>query len=208
VFHGLDDWCSLLALVFVVNFGGLITISLLSQPALIARYALPASLPMVLLPLVVAWRLDRRGPLILTVVGLMGSAPLVATRFQGMELGFAELAAFLDDHVDPNSAVVALAVDGSADELWLEMERAALDYYPLERVSVSQLAVAPVQEVDRMSILRDPRAIYVIVFRVDPTDAIRAAGRRLEGIVLDGTVYDKLLFTPYRLLRVAPMGGA
>ncbi len=54
-------------------------------------------------------------------------------------------------------------------------------------------------------ILRDSRALWLVTFLADPTEALRAAGRRVEQIEIEGKLFDQLYFEPYRLIRVAAM---
>lgn len=54
-------------------------------------------------------------------------------------------------------------------------------------------------------ILRDPRAMYLVVLWADPFAILKTAGRRPELFTIDGRTYSQLLFSPYRLVRVAPL---
>lgn len=202
------DWCGLLMITFVTTFGGLAVVAWLIHPAMVARYALPASIPLLLLPLIVAYRLDRRAPLFILVVFAVGNAPLMLTHRQSVTPGFRELSLFLKEHVDPAREAVVMAIDGTVDQEWADMERAAPAYYPVGDLPVHELPVVTEGDIVDPAVLRDPRGLYLIVFRADPTALLEAAGRRLKSIPLDGRWYDQLLFAPYRLLYAAPLSDS
>jgi hypothetical protein len=71
---------------------------------------------------------------------------------------------------------------------------------PLEELLLEADGVTP-----RNAILQDPRGLYMVVLWADPFPILKAAGRQPVSIIHDGRPYSRLLFTPYRLIRVAPL---
>jgi hypothetical protein len=199
------DPCGLLLLWLLCAWSGLWAVSWLGQPAMVTRYALPAAVPALLLPLVVGHRIDRRVPLLVTLVLLLWTAPQWIGHGLEVDQGFRELTQYVQKHVDPESEAAVLTFDDALSEDWKDVERLALAYYPLEDRPIYELAVSRVNARSEPSILQDPRALYLIVFRADPFRMIEAAGRTVAPIQHQGTSYSRLLFAPYRLIRVAPL---
>jgi len=206
LFTGADDLCGLLLVWFGCAWFGLLVISWIAHPAMVARYALPASIPALLIPLLVAYRLDRRAPLIIIVVFAIRAAPELVTHATEYDPGFRELAALLNRHVDPETEGVILTIDNRTYPNWEDMERLVFDYYPLDDIPVQALHLGPDGVTPKNSVLEeDPRALYMVVLWADPFAILEAAGRQARPIYLDGVAYSQLLFTPYRLVSVAPL---
>ncbi|MEK6674314.1 MAG: glycosyltransferase family 39 protein [Planctomycetota bacterium] len=193
---------TLLACWLLCSFGGLLLISWIAQPALVDRYALPATIPALLLPLLMIQRLGHRVAVAIAAIFLLAAIPESLFRNNQPHLGFRELSIFLNDRVDPKREAVVLAIDGTADQEWSDLERLAFRYYPLEGQPVHELPIR--HEPDTSNpILQDPRALYVVAFRADPIPTLQAAGRQIEPFEVEGTNYSQLLFAPYRLMRIA-----
>lgn len=228
---GVGDPVLLLLCWFVCIVLGLVILSWALQPMFVLRYALPAAIPVLLLPMIVVSRLHPRAPLGVVVLFAAVSGPQWITFGQEVDPGFRELTTYVEEALDPASTAVVLTMDAPPDSSWAAMERLATAYYPIEDRPVYELYVPPrgkpAQIPPRVSgrggnevpssaaweiltddsILRDPRALYLIVFRARPEWMIQAAGRRLASFRVNGVSYSKLLFSPYRLVKVAPMSG-
>ena len=195
---------ALLLTWLVCAWAGLILISLVVLPVTVTRYALPAAIPALFLPLLFADWLQHRAPLILVAVFVAGTAPDWITRNWEVSPGFRELTAYVREHVDSETEAVVLTVGHAETPHWVEMQRLALEYYPLDDRPVYELLIDKDGQSEPGSILEDPRRLYLIVFRSDPFPVILEAGRRPEAIEYEGTSYSQLLFSPYRLICVAP----
>jgi hypothetical protein len=204
-FTGREDPCGLLLLWLMCAWSGLLVISWLGQPAMITRYALPAAVPAMLLPLVVCHRLDPRVPPLVALLFLLGTAPQWAAHGLDVDQGFRELSRYVRQHVDPETEAVVLTLDDATSADWKDVERLALAYYPLADRPIYELPVTRARPPSEPSILQDPRTLYLIVFRAEPFQLIEQAGREVTPIKYDGTSYSRLLFAPYRLIRVAPL---
>jgi hypothetical protein len=203
LFGGPRDICGLLLLCWLGGFGGLLLISWLAHPAMVARYALPAAVPALLLPLVMAHRLDRRAPLLIMAVFAITALPgSLARRF---DPGLRELAQYLAKRVDPNTDVVVVTMDQTIYPGWEDSERLGFLYYPMPNVPLEELLLEADGVTPRNAILQDPRGLYMVVLWADPFPILKAAGRQPVSIIHDGRPYSRLLFTPYRLIRVAPL---
>ncbi len=185
---------------------GLIVISWIAQPALVDRYALPASIPALLLPVLVVSRIRRFAPLFLAGIVCAASAPDWAMYRWDVRPGFRELAAYLRDHVDPRTDVVVQVIDNATYPGWEDMERLGFAYYPLNGRAIMELPLRPDGAVADAAAWQDPRQFYLVVFRADPVPLMERAGRRLEPFEVDGAYYSQLLFEPYRLVKAAPRG--
>jgi hypothetical protein len=206
IFLGPDDLCGLLLTCFVTVWFGLLLISWVVHPAMVARYALPAAIPALLLPLLVVHRLDRRLPWILFV--LFGAVGLRDWVLHGREAepGFRELSAYLAEHVDPKRDAIVLTIDLPTHAEWADAERLSFQYYPVRDYPILELQSAPDGRSPRNpEVFRDPRAMYLVVFRADPFEILANAARTAEPFWIDGAAYSQLLFSPYRLARVAPL---
>ncbi len=193
--------------VLLSNWVGLILISFLGQPALIDRYAIAASIPAMLIPLAAARRLDARLPwLVLSVIVAVGVLDS-ANRWNGPEPGFRELSRFLDEHARPDRVAVVLATDGRLPRGWEAMERIAFEYYPLHVAEWHEIRVRVPSDPQDHPIFYDPRGLLVVLFRADPVPLLQRAGRRIETWEIGGQHLTQLLFSPYRLLKVAPIAG-
>jgi hypothetical protein len=204
LFAGREDICGLLLVWWLCAWFGLLVISWLTHPAMVARYALPGAVPMLLLPLVVAHRLDRRVPLVVMAVFIASAAPVWMGRT--FEPGCREMVAYLNTHVDPEGGAVVLAID-SGRLGWEEMERMPFRYYPLDDLSLLELPLRPNGRPVDDRVLTDPRTLYLVVFRSEPSEILAGTGRRIVPIVEKGLSYSQLLFAPYRLVVVAPLAG-
>jgi hypothetical protein len=220
------DLCVLLGIWLVFAWGGLLAISWLAQPALVPRYALPAALPALLIPLVVAHRVDQRAPLAIMAVGMAVGISQWQARAGEPHFGQRELSMFLNENVDPDTSAVVLAIDGTAPTEWADTERLGFCYYPLEDLPLYELPIQVPSGAESAAAvasppggrrgllppprgpaatLSDPRTLYVVVFRADPLPAIKAAGRRLLPFRVGDESYSQLLFPPHRLMRVASL---
>ncbi|MBI4716648.1 MAG: glycosyltransferase family 39 protein [Planctomycetes bacterium] len=199
------DVCGLLLWWLGCAWFGLVVISWLRQPVLVDRYALPAGVSAILLPLIIAERLHRRAALWVAAVFFLGTAPDWATRHWDVRPGFRELVTYVREHADPATEAVVQVIDNATYPGWSDMERLAFRYYPLEDRPVYELELDPKGGIRNGTILDDPRALYLIVFRADPFPIIAAAGRRAAPMVIDGVAQTQLLFQPYRLARVEPL---
>ncbi|MGB2986720.1 MAG: glycosyltransferase family 39 protein [Phycisphaerae bacterium] len=203
LFAGAEDLCGLLLLCFLGGWFGLLVTSWLAHPAMVARYALPAAVPALLFPLIVAFRLDRRAPVILMLVFVIGTAPAWVNREFGP--GLRELAMYLEEYVDPEREAVVVIMDATIQPGWEDSGRLGFQYYPMENVPIEELLLNPDGLTARNSILEDPRGLYLVMLWADPFPVLEAAGRQALPIVHEGRSYSQLLFTPYRLVRVAPI---
>lgn len=200
---GRADACPLLLWWLAAAWLGLVVVSWLITPLTVPRYALPAAVPVLLLPIVVANRLRWWLGAALTVFVATASSPGWLAGSARITPGMRELVAFLEEHADPRHEAVALVIYDDPNEA--ELERLALRYYPLEKVPVHELHLNVPPGGPGDAILRDPRAIYLVLFLGDPQPRLEAAGRRIEPVTVEGETYPLLLFTPYRLMRVAPV---
>lgn len=223
-----SDLFWLLAVWLAVAWGGLLLISWLAHPAMVARYALPAAAPAILLPLIALQRLDRRLPLLIAGLFAVGTAPVWATRAERVKPGFREMVQFLDDYADPQHEAVVLAIERTTSPGWEEMDLLGFEYYqsskfeirsskntesnstsPHRHIATSQRSPIEVLYLRNgrpdgdQPILRDPRALWMVTFLADPISAIESAGRRVEQIEIGDKVLDQLFFEPYRLIRIA-----
>lgn len=209
--RGRNDLCGLLLAWFLASWFGLLVISWLAHPAMIARYALPAAIPAMLIPLVVAHRLDRRAPLVIMVAFMLAATPDWMTRGYAREgpsvtrdaPGLRELSRYLQEHVDPDHEAAVLTLDATIVSGWEDSERLAFVYYPMEGVPLEELRLNPDNMTAQNDVLQDPRGLWLIVLWCDPFPVLEAAGREPLPIIDEGRSYSQLLFTPYRLVRVA-----
>ena len=195
--------CGLLIACLVGSWFGLLVISWIAHPAMVARYALPAAIPALLIPLIVAQRLHRLAPLVIAVVFVVGSAPSWMNR--EVNVGLRELAQFLVEHVDPDRELVILTMDNTIYAGWEDSERLGFRYYPVPGLPVSELYLEPDGVTARNDVLKDPRGLYLIVLWADELKIIESAGRRIVPITIDGVELSRLLFEPYRLIHIAPL---
>jgi len=211
-----------LAVVWLLaTWGGLLVISSVAHPAMVARYALPAAAPALLLPLLVLNRVDRRLPLLVAAAFAIGTAPVWATRPAHVVSGFREMVEFLDEYADPTREAVVVVVERTASPGWEEVDLLGFEYYgggeaarqhgnkarheEKARYEIEVLYLRNGKPDGDQPILRDPRALWLVVFLADPIEAIRSAGRNVEQIAIENQVFDQLYFKPYRLIRVAPV---
>ena len=195
----------LLLMWLACSWVGLLGLSVVAGPLGVVRYALPAAVPALLLPLVVARAVHRVLPLVIAglVVGL--TSPRWIDFGTEVEPGFRELTKYIGENLDPSREAVVLVRDTASFPHWPEVDRLALAYYPIAGREVHELDARLEGALAEGSILRDPRALYLIVFRAEVESLVRAAGRRFTRIHVDGESFSRLLFAPYRLLRVAPL---
>jgi hypothetical protein len=235
---GRNDLCGLLLCWLGAAWFGLMVISWLAHPAMVPRYALPAAIPAILLPLIVAHRIDPRAPVVIAIVFFVASAGQWTGRSERVMPGFREMVEFLNEVVDPDREAVAVVIDRATSPGWEEMDLLGFGYYPfgLSRDQgrdrqgagslppyeggtkggsdqpISQSPKRPIEslylrqsEADGdQPILDDPRALWLVVFLSDPEHAVESAGREMAKIRIDDRSYQQLLFTPYRLMLVAP----
>jgi hypothetical protein len=199
---------ALLALWLVGAWVGLLAISWLVKPAMIARYALPSAVPALLLPLAVAARLHARAPLVLALVFVAARAPDWLRHGSETPPGFREMIEYLNAHAEPRTAGVAILIDEVTHPGWADMQRLGFDYYPLRDLPVYDLTLSSGGAPSNEALLADPRTLYVVAFLGDPLPLIHTAGRTIRPFQIDGASYTQLLFTPYRLVQVAPLASA
>lgn len=205
--EGLSDPCWLLWLWVLCAWGGLVVVSFAVHPALIDRYAIPASAPMLLGPLVVLGRWSQQGACAVTAVFVfVGLASWI--RHPDVEPGFRELSAYLEESVDRERELVVQVIPPQPAADWLEGERLAFAYYPARGVEIAELHLGEDGVTAQNDILEDPRAMYLVVFQSDPFAILRAAGRTPAHITVNGREYQQLLFTPYRVVKVAARNGS
>lgn len=185
------------------SWAGLLLISRLVAPLMVARYALPAAVPALLLPLLVARRLHRHAPTVLAVLAVGLSLPGLYAARSAPALGFRELSSFLTERVEPGTATVVHAI-AAVDPARVELECLAFRYYPPADIPVHDWLVNKPTVASEDSILADPRRLYVVAFLADPLPLIQAARRRIEPFAIDDQQYWQLAFGQYRLLKVAP----
>ena len=203
LYKGRGDICGLLLLWLFAAWFGLLLISWLAHPAMVARYALPAGIPALLFPMVIAYRIHRRVPLIVLVVLGLASFPDWADR--QVTPGFREMASFLREHVEGDNELVVLTIDHTTFPGWEDSERLGFRYYPITDLPLAELHLESDGVTAKNNVLRDPRGMYLIVLWADPFPILEAAGREPLDIVLEGQSFAQLAFEPYRLVRVAPM---
>lgn len=205
VFTGRGDVVALLLTWLVCAWLGLLVISWLVRPLLVARYAIPASVPALLIPLLIAHRLDHRLPAAIGGLFLLGTGPAWIMRPVPPDPGFRELAAHVNSIGDPRSDAVLLAIAGTPDQ-GAELERLWFQYYRLESLPLGEWRINDAASTD--AALRDPRRLFVVVFRGDPLPLIRAFGRTIEPYLIEDRNYDQATYEPYRLIRLAPLSTA
>ena len=202
LFTGRDDVCGLLLLWLGGAWFGLQVISWLVQPGMVARYALPAAVPALAFPLVMAYRLDQRLPM---AIGLLFVVAMIPERLtQQVVPGFREMRTYLEQHVDRENEFAVLTIDNTIFTGWDDSERLGFQYYPIRDIRVAELHLATDGVTATNDTLTDPRGLYMIVLWADPFPILRAAGRDPVDIVFDGESFSRLPFEPYRLVRVAP----
>ena len=202
LFAGRDDPTGLLFSVFMTAWFGLLVLSWTAHPALVPRYALPAAVPAILIPLLMANRFHRLAPTIVMVVFILGALPSWTDR--EVDPGIREMVVFLEENMDAQREAVVLTLDNTIYPGWEDSERIIFDYYPLRDAAVVELRLGPDGVTDVNQTLADPRGLWVIVLWADPFPVLEAAGRRPIPIELEGRSYSQLNFPPYRLVRVAP----
>jgi hypothetical protein len=185
---------------------GLLVVSWFAHPLIISRYALPAAVPALLIPLMAARRIHKLAPFVLALAFAPFGLADALTRVEPTLGGYREMAAYLNEHVDPRSEAVVLCMEEAVDPEWAMMKRLGFDYYPLDpAIELHELLLDP-EFADRdQPILRDPRGLYVLAFRADPLPLLRANGRHGAPVEYDGARYPALAFGLYRVLRVAPI---
>lgn len=183
---------------------GLMLLSWGFVPMTVTRYALPAAIPALLLPLMLAAHIHRWGPIVLATLIAFGTAPRWIEKCTTAEPGFRELVQYVRETADPEADAVALVIGHSSVAHWSDMRRLALKYYQLDDRSVREIALDEHKRPLTDEVLADPRRLFLIVFRSDPIALILEAERRVESFIIDGESIQQLLFPPYRLVKVAP----
>jgi uncharacterized membrane protein len=203
LFAGAEDLCGLLLVWFLCAWFGLLVVSWVAHPAMVARYALPAAVPALLLPLIMSYRLDRRAPMVILVAFVVGYAPQWVIRES--EPGLREMLRYVDERIDQEKELAVLVIDNTIYPGWEDSERLVFEYYPMHRAPIEELYLASDGVSAKNPILEDPRGMYLIVLWADPFPILEKAGRKAVPIKLDGRSYSQLLFDPYRLVQVAPL---
>jgi len=199
--------CGLLAAWLFCSWFGLLVISWIRHPAMVDRYAIPAIIPALLLPLLVSERLFQKGPLVLMAAFMAYGGVQRLDQSSTVALGFRELVEFLGERVDPAKDAVVLTIDDMADLHWDDAERLGFAYYPLPTsMPYSELHVAPDGiTVENPEVLKDPRAFWLMVLHTAPFPILERAGRKALQIQVENRWFSQLLFEPYRLLKIAPL---
>lgn len=205
MYKGSGDAVGLLIAWLGCSWFGLLVISWLVHPAMLDRYALPASIPAILIPLVVAYRVDRRAPLVLAVLFFVRAAPDWVIQASEYAPGFRELSAWLSEHVDPDTEAVVFTIGNSTYPGWEEWDRAALKYYPIEGPQMLELQLKDDGVTPKSDVLSDPQGLYMVVGWADPFKILAATGRKSGDLWVDGESYSQLLFEPFRLLYLPPL---
>ncbi len=185
---------------------GLLVVSWFSHPLVVSRYALPAAVPALLIPLMAIRRIHKLAPVgVGLAFGALGLADTL-TRDDPTLGGYREMAAYLNEHVDRSSEAVVLCIEQAVDPDWVELKRLGFDYYPLDsNIDLRELLLDP-EFADRdQPILRDPRGLYVLAFLADPLPLLQANGRHGAPVEYDGAQHPALAFGLYRVLKVAPI---
>lgn len=190
--------------VLIFNWLGLWLISLLLRPMLIDRYAIAASFPALLLPLIAARSIDRRLPLAILGIVFIVMVPANLLRSAETPPGFRELVAFLEERSDPESDAVIFAIDGPTPPGWENMETVAFDYYPFQHADVHVWPVATTDSSSIPPVVFSPKSLWLITFRADPEPLLQRAGRTSASIEVEGHGFIRLLFEPYRLTFFPP----
>jgi hypothetical protein len=203
VHSGGRDVCGLLFAWLLAAWLGLALISWLVQPMMVTRYALPAAVPALLLPLVVAYRLRPWLPAVVAPVFCVGALWWgFATRIDSP--GFRELVQYVERHSGAGDTLVVQVIGASMNPQWAQMQRLALAYYPMDRDVHEVRLDAEGRPIDG-SVFQDPRPMVLIAFRSEPFSLLERVGREPEPILFEGDWCPQLFFAPYRLLRVAPV---
>jgi len=199
-----SDPVVLLLVWLICSWGGLVAVSWLVHPALLARYALSAAAPAMLLPLIVASRLDARIPVVIALL-FGGLALWDWTHAVGdTGPGFRELAAYLQEHVNAEREAVVLVLDQPTPELQ-ELDRLPFRYYPLVKIPILELPLQADGVTPAGDALKDSRPLWMVVFRADALAIARSAGREPDVIKIGEDEYTQLPFLPYRLAQVKGM---
>jgi len=229
LFGGPQDICGLLLAWLFCSWFGLLIISWFAHPAMVNRYAIAASVPALMFPLVLAHRIDARLAVALALTFSAWGAHRWAEDRLEVEPGFRELSQYLSETVDPQRDAVVLTIDLRTHPEWADFEGLSFDYYPI-RVKREPAAVTgrgtqpdenPIEVEPRElrlgpdgvtpldpEVLRDPRRLYMVVLWADPFEILKRAGREPEPFWFDDQSYSQLLFSPYRLVKVAPQRPA
>ncbi len=186
-----------------VSFLGLVVMSVLGQPAMLDRYALPAAVPAILGPLMIARRFHRNAPVILAALFVVGTLPDLITLPWRIEPGFRELAASVQENVDPDTDQVALVIDNTTFPGWEDAERLPLMYYPIEGHHIREVRLDGRGHPINDDLFKGEGHVYVILFRSDPHSIAEDVGVKIVPIELNGSWYDQLLFSPYRLAKLS-----
>jgi hypothetical protein len=195
---------SLMLLWIAFAWLGLVAISWLHHPLLVDRYALPASAPMLLIPVLMVDRLYVHAAKWATALVVIVGVGHTATQDCLEELGFRELVAFVHAEVDPTSEAVVLMIDPQPDESWITAETLPFKYYPLNPGFTLHDCTVPISPGDAAcpDVLSDPRPLWIVVFRTDPFPILERAQRSSISIRVTGSSFSQLVFSPYRLVRV------
>ncbi len=188
---------------FAFSFLGLVVISLLAQPAMLARYALPAAVPALLCPLLMARRFHHNAPIFLALIFVVGTAPDWITRSWQVEPGFREMTAYVQEYVDSDTNSVALVIDNTTFPAWEDVERLPLAYYPVAGHQIREIQLDQDGRPKRFDVFHESRPLYLIVFRSNPYAIAQYVGAEVMPIQVNGSSFDQLLFSPYRLAKLS-----
>ncbi len=199
---GPNDLCPFLLIWLACSWFGLLIVSYLAQPSVVDRYAIAATIPGILLPIVIAHRIHRTLAAFVVVV-FLGVSIFGWQKQLDIDPGFREMATYLDSTIQRDRDIVVLVTPEHSDPSWAEAEQLPFEYYPVPGLTVRELQIrangTPVDE----SILKDPRVAYLVVTRIDPFPILEAAGRSPELIEMEGKRYTQIGYSVYRLVKVA-----
>ena len=201
-----QNMCVLTLCWLAAAWFGLLVISWIAHPAMLVRYAIPAAIPALLFPLLIAKRIHQYLPPAISVVVVIATAGDWIGQASEYDYGVRELVTFLQETVNPDQEGVVLTIDNRTYPGWDDMERLSFEYYPLEGIQVQELHLGPDGVTpDNKLLEQDPRALYLVVLVADPFAILEKAGRTTQPIQIDGVEHSQLLYSPYRLVRVAPI---
>lgn len=187
---------TLLMLWLLFSTGALLAAAALGLPLVAARYILPATPPILLLPLVMLKRAHWSAPLIAALCFVAPSLP-DSLAPPPAEPGLRELVQFLrSDEADDDLVVMAVA---ARSREFRELEHLGVEYYgPWDE----DLPLSDVD--DALGVLSTPRRVRIIVLLGDPLPIIRQSGRAIQAIPFQNKFVSQLLYPPYRLITLAP----
>ncbi len=202
----LNQSISFVLIWLAATWVGLVLISLTLMPLAVNRYALPAAIPALLFPLLIARKIKPVIVPVITVAFCLYAAFKLPDQLTAAP-GFRELTQFVKQKIDPHENLIANVVGRSTNPYWQEMRSLALQYYPIDDRLIHEIVLDKNDDPSYDPILNNPNALYLIVFRSDPFAIAKAVGRHSEPIQVNDHSYLQLNFSPYRLVRIAPIAN-